>query len=69
MIRQCEAIVLEKPTVAQQRIGECTTCGQKGVLVEPGPLPRHVDGEACERQMAVNRIAWAHGRVKIGARR
>lgn len=59
----------ENIVATSARVGTCTTCGAKSVLVTHPPLPRCVDMAACEQQRKLNRIAYAHGQVRIGARR
>lgn len=55
--------------VTSARKGTCATCGAKNVLVSSPPLSRHVDAQACEQQRKLNRRAYAHGQVRIGAKR
>lgn len=59
----------EDVVVSSARKGTCATCGAKDVLVTHPPLPRHVDAQACEQQRKLNRIAYAHRQVRIGAKR
>lgn len=51
------------------RLGVCSTCGAKNVMVSAPPMGRHVDEKACEAQRALNRTARASGRATIGAKR